>query len=150
MVLHHNPRTDYLMTTQKAELKNELMHEIQVRVRYQETDQMRVLYHGNYFTYFEMGRTELLRSHGYTYRALEESGTFGVVVKAECSFHKPARYDDLLTIRTTIKRITRIKIEYEHYVLRDKEHLATGKIVLAFIDKYGTIQRVPDWMNPED
>ena len=137
------------MTTQ-VEPKNELTHEIQVRVRYQETDQMQVLYHGNYFTFFEIGRTELLRSRGYTYRELEESGTFGVVVKAECAYHKPAKYDDLLTIRTTIKRITRVKIEYEHYVLRNNEHLATGKIVLAFVDKKGTIQRVPDWMNPED
>ena len=106
---------------------------------------MGVLYHGNYFTFFEMGRTELLRSHGYTYREVEESGLFGVVVKAECAYHKPAKYDDLLTIRTTIKRCTRIKIEYEHQVLRGNELLATGHITLAFVDKAGNIQRVPDW-----
>ena len=106
---------------------------------------MGVLYHGNYFTLFEMGRTELLRSHGYTYREVEESGFFGVVVKADCSYHKPAKYDDLLTIRTTIKRFTRVKIEYEHQVLRGNELLATGHITLAFVDKAGNIQRVPDW-----
>jgi acyl-CoA thioester hydrolase len=122
----------------------------QVRVRYKETDQMGVLYHGNYFTFFEIGRTELLRSCGYSYRELEASGVLGVVVKAECSYHKPAKYDDLLTIRTTIKRITRVKIEYEHLVLRDSELLATGRITLAFVNRDGIIQRVPDWMMPED
>jgi acyl-CoA thioester hydrolase len=124
-------------------------HEIQVRVRYKETDQMGVLYHGNYFTFFEIGRTELLRSHGYTYREVEESGLFGVVVKAECAYHRPAKYDDLLTIRTTVKRITKVKIEYEHHVLRGNELLATGHITLAFVDKAGNIQRVPDWGQQE-
>lgn len=125
-------------------------HEYQVRVRYQETDQMGVLYHGNYFTFFEMGRTELLRASGYTYRELEESGTLGVVVKAECSYKKPATYDDLITVRTTLKRITRIKIEYEHEIFRDKELLAIGHITIALVDRNGNVQRVPDWMNPEN
>lgn len=111
---------------------------------------MGVLYHGNYFTFFEIGRTELLRSCGYTYREVEESGLLGVVVKAECSYKKPAKYDDLLTIRTTIKRISRVKIEYEHEVLRNAELLATGLMTLAFVDRNGLIQRVPDWMKPED
>ena len=125
--------------------------DFQIRVRYQETDQGGVLYHGNYFTFFEVGRTELLRSYGSpTYREIEESGLFGVVVKAECSYQRPARYDDLLTIRTTIKRITRVKIEYEHLVLRGFEQLAVGHITLAFVDRNGVIQRVPDWMKPED
>src|SRR5215469_4073721 len=104
--------------------------EIQIRVRYKETDQMGVVYHGNYFTFFEIGRTEFLRSCGYTYRDMEKSGVFAVVVKAECSYHKAAMYDDLLTIKTTLKRITRVKIEYEHQVYRDTELLATGHITL--------------------
>ncbi len=119
--------------------------EIQVRVRYKETDQMGVLYHGNYFTFFEIARTELLRSLGYSYREVEEGGLFGVVIKAECTYRKPAKYDDLLTIQTIVKRITRVKIEYEHHVLRGTELLAIGHITLAFVDKAGTIQRVPDW-----
>ncbi|MDR0522517.1 MAG: acyl-CoA thioesterase [Planctomycetaceae bacterium] len=120
--------------------------EVQVRVRYQETDQMGVLYHGNYFTFFEIGRTELLRSCGYTYREMEANGTLGVVIKAECSYHKPAKYDDLLTIRTTVVRITKVKIEYEHQVLRDSVLLATGHITLAFVDPNGKILPVPDWI----
>jgi acyl-CoA thioester hydrolase len=119
-------------------------HEVQIRVRYKETDQMGVLYHGNYFTFFEVGRTEFLRSQGYTYREVEESGILGVVVKAECAYHKPAKYDDLLTIQTTITNITKAKIEYEHKVLRNNEQLATGHITLAFINKEGKIQRVPE------
>ena len=133
-----------------SERSGPISHEFPIRVRYEETDQGGVLYHGNYFTYFEVGRTELLRSLGFSYRKMEEDGTFAVVVKATCSYHKPARYDDLLTIRTTLVRITRVKIEYEHRVLRDNEHLATGNITLAFVDRSGVIQRVPDWMKPEN
>jgi len=127
-----------------------LTHDFQIRVRYKEVDQMGFLYHGNYFTFFEVGRTELLRSYGYSYREVEESGLFGVVIKAECSYHKSAKYDDLLTIRTTLKRITRVKLEYEHLVLRGSELLAVGHITLAFVDRAGHIQRVPDWMKPEN
>ncbi|MDR1962432.1 MAG: acyl-CoA thioesterase [Planctomycetaceae bacterium] len=127
-----------------------LTHDFQVRVRYKEVDQMGFLYHGNYFTFFEVGRTELLRSCGYSYREVEESGLFGVVVKAECSYRKPAKYDDLLTVRTTLKRITRVKLEYEHQIVRDSEVLAVGHITLAFVDRAQNIQRVPDWMKPEN
>ncbi len=127
-----------------------ISHDFPIRVRYEETDQGGILYHGNYFTYFEVGRTELLRSLGFSYRKMEEEGTFAVIVKAACSYQKPARYDDLLTIRTTLVRKTRVKIEYEHLVLRDGELLATGHITLAFVDRNGAIQRVPDWMEPEN
>ena len=109
---------------------------------------MGVVYHGNYFTFFEIGRTEYLRSCGYTYREMESEGVFAVVVKAECSYHKAARYDDLLTIRTTIKRTTRVKIEYEHHVFRDSELLAIGHITLAFINSEGKIQLAPKWVQP--
>jgi len=126
------------------------VHEVQVRVRYQETDQMGVVYHGNYFTFFEIGRTEYLRSFGYTYRDMEASGIFAVAVKVECSYHKPAKYDDLLTIKTKIKRITRIKVEYEHHIYRDAELLATGHITLAFVDAEGKIQLAPKWIRAEE
>ena len=125
-------------------------NEIQVRVRYKETDQMGVVYHGNYFTYFEIGRTEFLRSCGYTYREMEASGALAVVVKAECSYHRAAKYDDLLTIKTTIKRLTRVKIEYEHLVYRDSELLVTGHITLAFVDTDGKIQHVPKWIQTDE
>lgn len=121
-------------------------HEIQVRVRYEDADPMGLLHHSAYFTYFEMGRTELLRASGGNYRRMEEAGLFVVVVKAECSYHKPASYDDLLTVRTTVKRITPAKIEHEYLALRGGERLATGRVTLAIVDRTGAVQRVPDWL----
>lgn len=120
---------------------------IQFRVRYAETDQMGVVYHGNYFTYFEMGRTELLReATGVSYRDLEESATKMVVVKAECSFMKPARYDDWLTLKTRVVRTTRASLEHEYRLFRGDELLAVGKTKLATVDADGRIVPVPEWI----
>ncbi len=125
-------------------------HEIQIRVRYRETDPMGVVHHANYFTYFELGRTEMLRDAGVSYRRMEEEGLLIVVAKAQCRYLRPARYDDLLTVRTTIKRITAAKIEHEYELLRDSEQLALGQITLAVIDRQGKICRVPEWMHLEE
>jgi len=124
-------------------------HEIQIRVRYQETDQMGVVYHGNYFAFFEIGRTEMLRAQGIRYKDMETAGEFCVVVNAECAYKKPAMYDDLLTLKTRVKKVTRVKIEHEHHLYRDNELLAVGHITLAVVDPHGNIQRVPDWMRPQ-
>ncbi len=124
-------------------------HEIQVRVRYQDADPMGLLHHANYFTYFEVGRTELLRASGGNYRRMEEEGTYAVVVKAQCTYHKPARYDDLLTIRTTIERITPAKIEHQYQVLRDGDLLATAQVTLALVNRQGEVIRVPAWLMNE-
>lgn len=124
-------------------------HEIQIRVRYPEADSMGYLYHANYLSYFEIGRTELLRASGGNYRQMEESGLFVVVVRADVRYHKPARYDDLLTLRTTIGKITSAKIEHHYELFRDDQLLATAKITLAVIDSEGKVTRVPDWMQVE-
>ncbi len=121
-------------------------HDIEIRVRYNETDPMGFVHHANYFTYFEMGRTELLRASGGNYRRMEEDGQLVVVVKAVCKYKKPARYDDLLTIQTTIKRVTSAKIEHEYVVYRQGEQLAQAQMTLAVVDREGVVQRVPDWM----
>lgn len=105
---------------------------------------MGVLHHSNYFTFFEMGRTEMLRAAGGNYRLMEEAGLLFVVTKAECRYHQPARYDDELIIRTTIQRITAAKIEHEYHVLRDGQLLATGHVTLAMVDRDGQVQRIPD------
>jgi acyl-CoA thioester hydrolase len=125
-------------------------HEIEIRVRYQESDPMGYLHHAYYFTYFEMGRTELLRAAGGNYRKMEEDGMLVVVVKAESRYHRPARYDDLLTLRTTVTRVTKAKIEHLYELSRGHERLATGKVTLAVVDRQGKIQPVPDWMLMED
>lgn len=125
-------------------------HEIEIRVRYKECDPMGVLYHGNYFTYFEIGRTELLRAAGGNYRQMEEDGLLIVVVKAECRYRRPARYDDLLRLRTTITRVSQAKIEHQYELFRDDECLAVGHITLAVLDRSGRVQPVPDWMRGEE
>ncbi len=107
---------------------------------------MGFLHHARYFAYFEMGRTEMLRASGGCYRQMEEEGILIVVVRAECRFRKPARYDDLLTVRTTIDRVTPAKIEHRYEVLRDTQCLAEGRTTLAVIDREGRVRRVPEWM----
>ncbi|MCE5303495.1 MAG: acyl-CoA thioesterase [Planctomycetaceae bacterium] len=124
-------------------------HEIQLRVRYKECDPMGFLHHGNYLTYFEIGRTELLRVAGGNYRQMEESGQFVVVVKVECRYRRPARYDDLLRLRTTIVRVTQAKIEHQYELFRGEECLALGHVTLAIVDRDGRVQPVPDWMKDE-
>jgi acyl-CoA thioester hydrolase len=120
-------------------------HEIELRVRYQETDPMGFLHHAFYFTYFEIGRTELLRASGGNYRQMEEEGLLVVVVRTECRFHRPARYDDVLRLRTTIVRVTPAKIEHEYRLFREGELLAVGTVTLAVIDREGKVQRVPEY-----
>lgn len=125
-------------------------HETKIRVRYQETDPMGFLHHANHFTYFEIGRTEMLRSMGMAYREMEEKGLLVVVVKADCRYFRPAHYDDLLTVRTTVTRVTTAKIEHENHLLRDDELLAIGHITLAVLDREGKVCRVPEWMQIEE
>lgn len=121
-------------------------HEIEIRVRYPECDPMGFLHHSRVFIYFEMGRTELLRASGGSYRALEESGLLVVVARAECRYHRPAQYDDLLRLKTIVRRVTAAKIEHEYQIRRDGELLYQGHVVLGLVDRQGRIQRVPDWM----
>jgi len=107
-----------------------------VRVRYGETDQMGFVYYGVYAQYFEVGRVELLRSLGVSYKSLEEEGYFLPVVNFEIQYQKPALYDDELTIKTTIKEIpsSRIVFYYETFNMGN-ELLNTAKVVLVFIDR---------------
>ncbi len=108
----------------------------QIRVRYAETDQMRVVYHGNYAQYFEVGRVEAIRSLGFTYKDLEEMGVIMPIVELTSKFLRPAHYDDLLTIKTMLKALpTNHKIEFHQEVYNQHDKLLTvGKVVLYFID----------------
>ena len=119
-------------------------HQVEFRVRYAETDAMGYVHHSNYFTYFEMGRTELLRASGGDYRAMEAAGLFLVVVRIGCRFHRPARYDDLLTLETKVARMTIAKIEHEYRVMRGHELLAEAQSTLACVDRDGRVQRIPE------
>ncbi|MGV3461084.1 MAG: acyl-CoA thioesterase [Flavobacterium sp.] len=110
-------------------------HEFKVRVRYAETDQMGVVYHGNYAQYFEMGRVEWLRNLGLSYAYMEKNGIMLPVVSLTLNYKKPARYDDLLTVRTILKKQESVKIEFDYEIYNEKgELLTTGNSVLVFVD----------------
>ncbi|MFP6769705.1 MAG: thioesterase family protein [Planctomycetaceae bacterium] len=119
-------------------------HETEIRVRYSETDAMGFLHHSNYLNYYEVGRTELFRSRGGDYRAMEEGGLFFVVVSFDCRFHRPARYDDLLRLQTKLVKVGAVKLEHEYSVYRGDELLATARSVLACVDREGQVQRIPE------
>ncbi len=123
-----------------------LQHEIEIRVRYPETDPGGFVHHSQYFVYFEMGRTEVLRSRGYTYRQMEADGHFFVVVKAEVRYIRPAVYDDLLRLRTTVTRVTAARIEHDYHLFRGEELLTEAKLTLCCVDDSGVPQRIPDWL----
>jgi acyl-CoA thioester hydrolase len=120
--------------------------EVHIRVRYVETDRMGLLHHANYLVYFEQGRTELLRQSGRSYRDLEDQGYLLVLIKVEVRYRQPARYDDLLTLRTTVTRTTPVRIEHRYEVLRDGQLLADGSSTLACVDRDGRLQAMPDWL----
>lgn len=119
-------------------------HEVELRVRYNETDAMGFLHHSRFFVYFEIGRTELFRAGGGNYRTMEESGLYFVVVKADCRFKAPARYDDVVMLKTRISRVGPVKLEHEYELRRDDTVLATGHTVLGCVDREGKAQRIPD------
>lgn len=121
-------------------------HEIQIRVRYQETDAQGRVHHATYLNYFEVGRVELLRAAGYSYRELEEQGIFLVVREVSCRYHEPAFYDDLLTLRTTTVRSRGVRIEHRYELFRDGQLLADGRTVVACVDRQGKVRRLPRWL----
>src|SRR3954470_4243085 len=126
-----------------------LQGEIQVRVRYAETDRMGLLHHANYLVYFEQARTELLRQQGKTYKDLEDAGFFLVIAKLEVKYRLPAHYDDVLTIRTTVTRSSPIRIEHRYEVLRDGTLLAEGCSTLACVGRDGKLREMPGWLSGE-
>ena len=123
-------------------------HEVQLRVRYSETDQMGVVYHGNYLPYFEIGRVEWLRDKGVSYKWMEENGVGLPIVSLTLNYKKPARYDDLLTVRTTFKSQTSVKIEFDCEILSEQgELLTTMSIILVFVSfKTGRPTAPPDYI----
>ena len=113
------------------------VHTFQKRVRYGETDQMGYLYYGNYAQYYEIGRVEMLRSLGITYKNLEEDfGTFMPVMHLECRYVRPARYDDLLTIETTLRKIPFKDIIFNIEIRNEAGKIVNGgRVRLCFLDK---------------
>jgi acyl-CoA thioester hydrolase len=116
-----------------------------VRVRYAETDKMGVVYYANYFVWFEVGRTDLLRESGWNYREMEADG-FGLpVIEACCTYRAPAKYDDDIDVRTTGALLSPVRVKFSYEVVRaaDAATLATGTTVHATVDRNGRPCRLP-------
>jgi acyl-CoA thioester hydrolase len=123
-------------------------HQIQVRVRYSETDQMGVVYHGNYIPYFEIGRVEWLRNKGISYKSMEESGIGLPIVNMNINYKKSAVYDELLTVHTVFKSQTSVKIEFDCAIYNEaNELLTTAQFMLVFVSlKTGKPTAPPDYI----
>ncbi len=118
--------------------------DIQIRVRYAETDAMGYLHHAQYFVYFEQGRTELLRQNGACYREMEARGVFYVVARLECRFRAPGRYDDLLTLTTTTDRLTPVRVEHSYRLAREGKLLAEACSTLVSVGRDGRPAALPE------
>jgi acyl-CoA thioester hydrolase len=136
-----SPTTNHLLP---ATFHLMLSGETTIRVRYAETDRMGLLHHANYLVYFEQARTELLRARGLTYKDFEDQGYLLVLTKVEVRYKRPARYDDLLTIRTFVERTTAVRIDHRYEVYRDDELVAQASTTLACVDRDGRPQALPE------
>jgi acyl-CoA thioester hydrolase len=119
----------------------------EIRVRYAETDRMGLLHHANYLVYFEQARTELLRGQGLTYRDMEDKGFFLVITSVEVKYKSPAKYDDVLSIKTTVARTTPVRIDHTYEVTCEGRLVAEAKTTLACVDRTGKLQALPESLN---
>jgi len=124
---------------------NPTIRRTRVRVRYAETDRMGVVYYANYLVWFEVGRTEWLRTTGWSYREMEQDGIALPVIEAQCEYLQPARYDDELEIRTRASVLTAVRIRFDYDVVRmpDDTLAASGHTVHAAVDTNGRPCRLP-------
>ncbi len=121
-------------------------HTLNLRVRYPEVDAMGYLHHSRYLQYFEMGRIELLRELGYCYADLEQDGVYFVVVKAECRYKAPARYDEELTLVTRVVKQTAVRIDHAYELKRGDTFLAEATTTIACVDREGRLREIPEFM----
>ncbi len=120
----------------------------EIRVIYGETDAMGIVYYANYLRWFEIGRTELMRSLGIAYKDLERQGVHLPVAEVFCKYLQSARYDDILGIETRVDSLKRASIQFAYRILRqaDGAELVTGTTLHAFVDAQGKIVRVPPFL----
>ena len=125
-------------------------HEIEIRVRYYETDGQGFVHHANYFVYFEQARVEQLSALGYDYAQLEKDGILLVVNTIACKYHRPSRFGDTLRLQIRTVRARGARIDHEYRVLRGNELLAEAESTLACIDREGRVQRLPEFLVKEE
>ena len=122
------------------------IHETELRVRYQETDNMGVVYYANYFVWFEVARTEYLRSAGISYRQLEDKGMYLMVAAASCQYRSPARYDDVVRVQAWISKMKNSSLDFAYKAHVGDRLIATGESVHVFTNKSGRPVRIPKEM----
>lgn len=120
-------------------------HTIEIRVTYAETDAMGIVYYANYLRWLEMGRTELMRSVSISYKEMEDGGTFLPVSEVFCKYLIPARYDDVLTVETSVEFLRRASIQFTYRILRktDGAEIVKATTLHAFVDREGKIVKAP-------
>lgn len=125
-------------------------HEFDLAVRYYETDAQGFVHHSNYFRYFEIARVELLSKLGHSYADLEESGVILVVSKISCRFRAPSRYGDVLRVWVRTERARGARIDHAYRITRDGVAIAEGASTIACVDRSGSVQRLPEYLEIED
>lgn len=144
-----SPRDFFVNRSSDASESPPIEQTIAIRVRYDECDPMGMVHHSRYLKYFEIGRTEFLRSSGGRYRDVEAAGLFVVVAHVDCRYRSAARYDDVIDVTTRVAKVTAGKIVHEYEVHRDGELLVEATVTLAVIDREGRLQRVPESIIPK-
>lgn len=119
-------------------------HNAQIRVRYEETDQMGIVYHSNYLVWFEVARTELFRKIGYLYSEIEKNfGLYLVVSEVSLKYRRSSRYDDLLNIECAVKHISITSLTFDYLVKKDNDLIAEGQTKHVFVEKNGRPKQIP-------
>ena len=114
-----------------------------IRVRYQETDKMGIAYHGNYFTWLEVARIHLLDSIGCPYKELEEDGYFLPVIRCECEYKSPAKFDDIIDVTVHLPRLNQARVNLEYSLTKGETLIANAKTSHAFVDFSGRVIKPP-------
>lgn len=142
---------DQVSTQTPPPMKSHAQHsEVQIRVRYAECDAMGLLHHSRYLEYFEISRTDLLRASGVSYRELEARGVFFVVAKVEIRYKAPIRYDDVVTVKTQVERITRTRVDHSYQIINNGTVATEATSTLACVNREGKPILMPDDLWPED
>lgn len=127
--------------------KNIITREIELRVRYKDTDTMGIVHHANFITFYEVARTEMMRAFGRTYREMEDSGVMMPILGVDIEYFSPAYYDDVLTIKVMVPELPKVRMTFDHEIYNEEGTLLNkGRVVTAFVNgDTRRATRAPRW-----